>query len=158
MEKEKQIEEMARAICGNSYNPKTGICDKSDIKCDFSCVAYLKSKRMYALGYGNVKEALKDFAERVKGIFSGNAEERQKGYAKEIGCFLTVGEFNEEIDELIKEVCSETADALIAAGIGDVKAAEHRAEVAERALKECKKAECKRFKDEKKKLKGRKSV
>lgn len=31
------------------------------------------------------------------------------------------------------------ADALIAAGIGDVKAAEHRAEVAEKALKECSK-------------------
>ena len=33
----------------------------------------------------------------------------------------------------------DTVDALIAAGIGDVKAAEHRAEVAERALKECSK-------------------
>lgn len=31
-------------------------------------------------------------------------------------------------------ICGETADALIAAGIGDVKAAEHRAEVAEKAL------------------------
>ena len=66
MTEREKIKEMARAICGNSYNPKTGICDKSDIKCDFSCVAYLKSKRMYALGYGNVKEAVKEFAERVK--------------------------------------------------------------------------------------------
>lgn len=107
MTEREKIEEMARAIRGNSYNPKTGICDKSDIKCDFSCVAYLKSKRMYALGYGNVKEAVKEFAERVKGIFSGNAEERQKGYAKEIVCSLTIDEFNEEIDELIKEVCGE---------------------------------------------------
>ena len=36
----------------------------------------------------------------------------------------------------VKNVCIEhIADALIAAGIGDVKEAEHRAEVAEKALK-----------------------
>lgn len=107
MEKEKQIEEMARALCGNSYNAEKGYCNKFDTECDFQCSAYLKSKRVYALGYGNVKEAVKDFAERVKGIFSGNAEERQKGYAKEIVCSLTIDEFNEEIDELIEEVCGD---------------------------------------------------
>lgn len=92
MEKEKQIEEMIKTM--------TGFCiPTSDDE--------IRAKLLYAAGYGNVKEAVKEFAERVKGIFSGNAEERQKGYAKEIGCFLTVGEFNEEIDELIKEVCGE---------------------------------------------------
>lgn len=92
MEKEKQIEEMIKTM--------TGFCiPTSDDE--------IRAKLLYAAGYGNVKEAVKEFAERVKGIFSGNAEERQKGYAKEIGCSLTVGEFNEEIDELIKEVCGE---------------------------------------------------
>lgn len=90
MEKEKQIEEMIKTM--------TGFCiPTSDDE--------IRAKLLYAAGYGNVKEAVKEFAERVKGIFSGNAEERQKGYEKEIGCSLTVGEFNEEIDELIKEVC-----------------------------------------------------
>lgn len=35
-------------------------------------------------------------------------------------------------------ICGEAAEALISAGIGDVKEAEHRAEVAEKALKELK--------------------
>ncbi len=92
MEKEKQIEEMIKTM--------TGFCiPTSDDE--------IRAKLLYAAGYGNVKEAVKEFAERVKGIFSGNAEERQKGYEKEIGCSLTVGEFNEEIDELIKEVCGD---------------------------------------------------
>ncbi len=66
MEKEKQIEEMARALCGKSYNAEKGFCNKFDTECDFMCNAYMKSKRVYALGYGNVKEAVKEFAERVK--------------------------------------------------------------------------------------------
>ena len=93
MEKEKQIEEMSRKIdeMYNVYDTTAG-----DI-----------AEGLYETGYGNVKEAVKEFAERVKGIFSGNAEERQKGYAKEIVCPLTIDEFNEEIDELIEEVRGE---------------------------------------------------
>lgn len=91
MEKEKQIEEMIKTMSVYIPTPDDEI----------------RAKLLYAAGYRNVKEAVKELAERVKGIFSGNAEERQKGYEKEIGCFLTVGEFNEEIDELIKEVCGE---------------------------------------------------
>lgn len=92
MEKEKQIKEMAKTM--------TGFCiPTSDDE--------IRAKLLYAAGYGNVKEAVKEFAERVKGIFSGNAEERQKGYAKEIVCSLTIDEFNEEIDELIEEVRGE---------------------------------------------------
>lgn len=51
MEKEKQIEEMARALCGKSYNAEKGFCNKFDTECDFMCNAYMKSKRVYALGY-----------------------------------------------------------------------------------------------------------
>lgn len=96
MTEREKIKEMARAICGNSYNPKTGICDKSDIKCDFSCVAYLKSKRMYALGYGNVKEAVKEFAELVKIAFH-----------YEFNDLIPAPILSKKIDELIKEVCGE---------------------------------------------------
>lgn len=93
MDKEKQVEKMAKIIdeMYNVYDTTAG-----DI-----------AEGLHDAGYGNVKEAVKEFAERVKGIFSGNAEERQKGYAKEIVCSLTIDEFNEEIDELIKEVCGE---------------------------------------------------
>lgn len=65
MEKEKQIEEMARALCGKSYNAEKGFCNKFDTECDFMCNAYMKSKRVYALGYGNVKEAVKETAREI---------------------------------------------------------------------------------------------
>lgn len=107
MDKEKQIEEMAKLINGSKCPIE--VCPKIDKEQEkvFGACNIHRAQILYDAGYGNVKEAVKDFAERVKGIFSGNAEERQKGYAKEIGCFLTVGEFNEEIDELIKEVCGD---------------------------------------------------
>ena len=107
MEKEKQIEEMAKFINGSKCpTEKCPNMDKEQEKAFGPCNIH-RAQILYDAGYGNVKEAVKEFAERVKGIFSGNAEERQKGYAKEIVCSLTIDEFNEEIDELIKEVRGE---------------------------------------------------
>jgi hypothetical protein len=107
MEKEKQIEEMAKFINGSKCpTEKCPKMDKEQEKAFGPCNIH-RAQILYDAGYGNVKEAVKEFAERVKGIFSGNAEERQKGYAKEIVCSLTIDEFNEEIDELIKEVRGE---------------------------------------------------
>lgn len=94
MEKEKQIEEMAKFINGSKCpTEKCPKMDKEQEKAFGPCNIH-RAQILYDAGYGNVKEAVKEFAERVKGIFSGNAEERQKGYAK-------------EIDELIKEVRGE---------------------------------------------------
>ena len=107
MEKEKQIEEMAKFINGSKCpTEKCPKMDKEQEKAFGPCNIH-RAQILYDAGYGNVKEAVKEFAERVKGIFSGNAEERQKGYAKEIVCPLTIDEFNEEIDELIEEVRGE---------------------------------------------------
>ena len=107
MEKEKKIEEMAKFINGSKCpTEKCPKMDKEQEKAFGPCNIH-RAQILYDAGYGNVKEAVKEFAERVKGIFSGNAEERQKGYAKEIVCSLTIDEFNEEIDELIKEVRGE---------------------------------------------------
>lgn len=107
MEKEKQIEEMAKFINGSKCpTEKCPKMDKEQEKAFGPCNIH-RAQILYDAGYGNVKEAVKEFAERVKGIFSGNAEERQKGYAKEIVCSLTIDEFNEEIDELIEEVRGE---------------------------------------------------
>lgn len=96
MEKEKQIEEMARALCGKSYNAEKGFCNKFDTECDFMCDAYMKSKRVYALGYGNVKEAVKEFAELVKIAFH-----------YEFNDLIPAPILSKKIDELIKEVCDE---------------------------------------------------
>lgn len=84
MEKEKQIEEMAKFINGSKCpTEKCPKMDKEQEKAFGPCNIH-RAQILYDAGYGNVKEAVKEFAERVKGIFSGNAEERQKGYAKEI--------------------------------------------------------------------------
>ena len=107
MNREEQIKEMARALCGYSYNAETGYCNKSDEECDFMCPPYLKSKRIYSLGYGDTKQAVKEFAERVKARFYANSVSRMKGYKEKIVCDLTVDEFNEEINDLVKEVCGE---------------------------------------------------
>lgn len=91
MEKEKQIEEMIKAMSVYIPTPDDEI----------------RAKLLYAAGYGNVKQAVKEFAERVKAKFYANSVSRTKGYKEEIVCDLTVDEFNGEIDELVKEVCGE---------------------------------------------------
>lgn len=111
MEKEKQIEEMARALCGKSYNAEKGFCNKFDTECDFMCNAYMKSKRVYALGYGNVKEAVKETAREILKMLHGiggcdAAEEWSKGFDaaideayKEISDKYGVTAFDEEDEE-----------------------------------------------------------
>ena len=114
MEKEKQIEEMARALCGNSYNAEKGYCNKFDTECDFQCSAYLKSKRVYALGYGNTKEALKDFAERVKAKIEADkytpeiVKEYYEQEAKECEYYnWGLNHAQIIIDFFVKEVCDD---------------------------------------------------
>lgn len=91
MEKEKQIEEMIKAMSVYIPTPDDEI----------------RAKLLYAAGYGNVKQAVKEFAERVKAKFYANSVSRTKGYKEEIVCDLTVDEFNGEIDELVQEVCGD---------------------------------------------------
>lgn len=111
MEKEKQIEEMARALCGKSYNAEKGFCNKFDTECDFMCNAYMKSKRVYALGYGNVKEAVKETAREILKMLHGiggcdATEEWSKGWDaaideayKELSDKYGVTAFDEEDEE-----------------------------------------------------------
>lgn len=97
MNKEEQIKEMARALCGNSYNAEKGYCNKSDEECDFMCPPYLKSKRIYALGYGDTKQAVKEFAEKLK----------EKMFRYYMYAITTADDLIHEIDELVKEMCGE---------------------------------------------------
>lgn len=81
MEKEKQIEEMIKTM--------TGFCiPTSDDE--------IRAKLLYAAGYGNVKEAVKDFAELVKIAFH-----------YEFNDLIPAPILSKKIDELIKEVCGE---------------------------------------------------
>lgn len=80
MEKEKQIEEMIKTM--------TGFCiPTSDDE--------IRAKLLYAAGYGNVKEAVKEFAERVKMAFYYEFDE------------LIPSIMSDKIDELVKEVCGD---------------------------------------------------
>lgn len=82
MEKEKQIEEMIKIT--DSHNCPKGQCFKFGYSCN-RC----KIETLVNAGYGNVKEAVKEFAERVKAKFYANSVSRTKGYKEEIVCDLT---------------------------------------------------------------------
>lgn len=87
MNKEEQIEEMAKAIY------KSGVAiDATDIAFglyDTDTHFHRMATKLYAGGYGNVKQAVKEFAERVKAKFYANSVSRTKGYKEEIVCDLT---------------------------------------------------------------------
>lgn len=82
MEKEKQIEEMIKIT--DSHNCPKGQCFKFGYSCN-RC----KIETLVNAGYGNVKQAVKEFAERVKAKFYANSVSRTKGYKEEIVCDLT---------------------------------------------------------------------
>lgn len=99
MEKEKQIEEMIKTM--------TGFCiPTSDDE--------IRAKLLYAAGYGNVKEALKDFAELVKKRIEIDkyTPEITKDYDEEDknNCeYYNLGLNHAQIiiDFFVKEVCGE---------------------------------------------------
>lgn len=71
MDKEKQIEEMAKLIfaadCSMCVSEACPAFGRGILKKEkFTCNNYLLAKALYDAGYGNTKEALKDFAEWVK--------------------------------------------------------------------------------------------
>lgn len=47
------------------------------------------AETFYDAGYGDTKQAVKEFAERVKAKFYANSVSRTKGYKEEIVCDLT---------------------------------------------------------------------
>lgn len=93
MEKEKQIEDLAEAIY------KSGVAiDGTDMAFglyDTDTHFHRMAAKLYNAGYGNVKEALKEFAERVKMAFYYEFDE------------LIPSIMSDKIDELVKEVCGD---------------------------------------------------
>lgn len=65
MEKEKQIEEMIKIT--DSHNCPKGQCFKFGYSCN-RC----KIETLINAGYGNIKEAVKEFAEKLKSFIIGN--------------------------------------------------------------------------------------
>ena len=94
MEKEKKIEELAEAIY------KSGVAiEGTDIAFglyDTDTHFHRMAAKLYDAGYGNVKEAVKEFAELVKIAFH-----------YEFNDLIPAPILSKKIDELIKEVCGE---------------------------------------------------
>ena len=63
MSKEKQIEEMAKAICG--LNTEQGcFCDGG--YCNYNCLSYEKAIKLYNAGYRKQSEVIDEFSDRLK--------------------------------------------------------------------------------------------
>lgn len=82
MNKEKQIEEMAKLIGGSECpSEKCPKMDKEQVKAFGACNIH-RAQILYNAGYGNVKQAVKEFAERVKAKFMQIAYRERKDIRK----------------------------------------------------------------------------
>ena len=110
MDKEKQIEEMAKLINGSKCPIE--VCPKIDKEQEkvFGACNIHRAQILYDAGYGNVKEAVKEFAKKLK----KRVEEAKTDIVPE-GCdmYFENGAICCEViiflkmDELIKEVCGD---------------------------------------------------
>lgn len=92
MDKQKEIEKMAFSICPM---PQVGEYITDCSKCGYNgdCPRQKYAKKFIEKGYGNVRAAVKEFAESVKMAFYHEFEE------------LISSIMADKIDELVKEVC-----------------------------------------------------
>lgn len=91
MDKEKEIEEMARVMC-DPLEPC--MKDKPCTDCKTygrNCYTIYKAKRLATAGYGNIEQAVREFAEELKEIFD----------AKHTAVMANV--VRSRVDELIKK-------------------------------------------------------
>ena len=114
MDKEKQIEEMAKLINGSKCPIE--VCPKIDKEQEkvFGACNIHRAQILYDAGYGNVKEALKDFAELVKKRIETDkyTPEITKDYDEEDknNCeYYNLGLNHAQIiiDFFVKEVCGD---------------------------------------------------
>ncbi len=88
MDKEKEIEEMARVIEYCAHKD----CESCRKQGNYRCSAYNKATDLRNAGYGNVKQAVKEFAEKLKEVFN----------SKHWAVFANAA--NKDIDNLITEL------------------------------------------------------
>ena len=94
MDKQKEIEKMAFSICPM---PQAAEYITDCTKCGYNgdCLRQKYAKKFMEKGYGNVRAAVKEFAESVKMAFYQEFEE------------LIPSIMADKIDELVKEVCGD---------------------------------------------------
>lgn len=85
MDKKKEIEEMARALhSALVYDGGYGWDDEQEVDCVET------ARNLINAGYGNVKQAVKEFAEKLKSLFCTE-------------CDYGGGDIKQLIDELVKD-------------------------------------------------------
>lgn len=90
MNEEQQIKEMAINLCGRK--DFSNMCPYSGEECDYSCTYIDDADNLVCAGYGNVNEAVKEFAERLK--------------KKKVN-LTTHLRMEDVIDEAVKDFCGE---------------------------------------------------
>ena len=92
MDKQKEIEKMAFSICPM---PQAAEYITDCTKCGYNgdCLRQKYAKKFMEKGYGNVRAAVEDVAERIKMAFYYEFDE------------LIPSTMADKIDELVKEVC-----------------------------------------------------
>lgn len=94
MNKEKEIEEMAR------ISATLNICEFKCFECpNISCEVKARVQRLQNAGYGNVKQAIKEFAEKLKEIAIDISKDVGIEYS-----VLRTQTLLEQIDNLITEL------------------------------------------------------
>ena len=94
MDKQKEIEKMAFSICPM---PQAAEYITDCTKCGYNgdCLRQKYAKKFMEKGYGDVRAAVKEFAESVKMAFYYEFEE------------LIPSTMADKIDELVKETCGD---------------------------------------------------
>lgn len=94
-----EIEKMAKALYGHYCGEdKCGECKQP------RCADYIRADRLVNAGYGDVKQAVRDFAEKVKKRLAQKGVNLYNGKSQVIQIDMQTSMI---IDELVKEVCGE---------------------------------------------------
>ena len=115
MDKEKQIEEMARIVCDNYNN---GGCEIDGYVCNYRCSHYVDCERLYNAGYRKESETAEKFAEMLKAKFSQRFEwlkekeslalDKDKDIA--FNCFYNRKQELGLAKTMIEEICKELTE------------------------------------------------
>ncbi len=104
MDKEKEIEELARAMCEHFEPCMQGKPCTACKTYERNCYTIHKARLLVNAGYGNVKQAVKEFAEKIKDWLHGADLYFYNGQEEFI---LDGEEVDDKIDEFLKELCGE---------------------------------------------------
>ena len=109
MEKEKQIEEMAKVLCSLIKDGIRKDCEKCYFKHDgyrHTCKFRKRAIKLYKAGYGNVKEAVKEALqkEQRKEIKKQEAFAQAMGFTPDTSPYYIAKKYKEKFEYAMKEL------------------------------------------------------